>query len=66
MVALIVGLFAPVGLTVFTVGMERFQRRMERPGTKRDDSLAAVPEAGVTPAPASERPSGVPTGLRLA
>lgn len=35
MAALIVGLFAPVGLTAFAVGMDRFQRRMDGLGSRR-------------------------------
>ncbi|ASR03024.1 hypothetical protein GCWB2_11135 [Gordonia rubripertincta] len=42
MVALIVGLFAPVGLTVFTIGMDRFQRRMEHPGNRAQSARRSL------------------------
>ncbi|MDH3006860.1 MULTISPECIES: hypothetical protein [Gordonia] len=67
MVALIVGLFAPVGLTVFTVGMDRFQRRMEYPGgNRRRDSLDTASEAGATTPCPDQLPRAEPAVLKLA
>ena len=51
MVALIVGLFAPVGLTVFTIGMDRFQRRMEPPGNRAHRPLGEHSKAAASTRP---------------
>ena len=55
MAGLIVGLFAPIGLTVFTLGMDVVQRRMETPGRGKSRALpvirgAVVPAASLTDA----------------
>ena len=66
MVALIVGLFAPVGLTVFSVGMDRFQRRMEHPGNRAHRPLGEHSKAAPSTPPSGDLPRAVPVDLKLA